>query len=229
MNNELPTHVGLILDGNRRWARQHGLPLVEGHRKGAETLRRVLDYGLERGIPYVSAYVFSTENWKRTKSEVKYLMGLLLEILGRDLAEMHQKGVKVVWLGSREGVSPKIQKVIDDAMELTKDNTRATFGLCLNHGGHREITEAVQRLVQSGARAEDITEEAITAALDGAEIPPIDLLVRTGGDQRISNFMLWRVAYSELVFTPTLWPDLSNEELDAILADYASRQRRFGK
>lgn len=229
MSNELPTHVGLILDGNRRWARQQGLQLVEGHRKGAETLRRVLDYGLERGIPYVSAYVFSTENWKRTKSEVKYLMSLLLEILGRDVAEMHEKGIKVVWLGSREGVGPKIQKVLDDAEELTKNNTRATFGLCLNHGGHREIVEAVQRLVETGAKAETISEESITAALDGPEIPPIDLLIRTGGDQRISNFMLWRVAYSELVFTPTLWPDLTNDELENILADYASRQRRFGK
>lgn len=227
--NALPKHVGLILDGNRRWARERGLPLVEGHREGAKVLRRILDHGMELGIPYVSAYMFSTENWNRTKAEVKYLMNLLVELMQRDVQELHEKGVKILWLGSRQNMPKKLEKLIDDAVELTKNNTRATFGMCVNHGGHREITEAVQRLVRGGATADEITEEAITGALDGAEMPPIDLMIRTAGDQRISNFMLWRVAYSELAFTSTMWPDLTTDELDELLAAYAARQRRFGK
>lgn len=228
-DTQLPKHLGLILDGNRRWARARGMPVVEGHRQGYEVLRNILDSCLERGIPYVSAFVFSTENWSRTSVEVKFLMNLVLTMVTRDLEEFDAKGVRIVWLGSKDGVGAKVRKAIEHAETVTAGNTQATFGLGFNHGGHREIAEAVQRLVRSGMSADDIDEAAIAGQLDYPDVPPIDLLIRTSGEQRLSNFMLWRAAYAELAFTDTYWPDFTNEELGKILDEYAQRGRRFGK
>jgi undecaprenyl diphosphate synthase len=225
----IPRHLGLILDGNRRWAKEQGLPTFEGHRKGYDNLRTILDYALDQGVQYVSAYVFSTENWQRTKLEVKYLMDLLLKMLTRDVQELHAKGIRIVWLGSERELSPKVRKAITAAVELTRDNTHGTFAICLNHGGHREVTEAVQRLVIDGVPAEQIDETKIASYLDVPELPPIDLIIRTSGEQRLSNFMLWRAAYSELLFTDTLWPAFTVAEFDTMLEQYAQRGRRFGK
>ncbi|MGH7241493.1 MAG: polyprenyl diphosphate synthase [Candidatus Saccharimonadales bacterium] len=225
----IPKHVGLILDGNRRWARQHDLPLVEGHRRGYDNLHTILEAALDMGVEYVSAYVFSTENWSRSKLEVNYLMKLIINMLTRDLAELHERGIRVVWLGSKQQVSKKVRQAIEDAEALTAANTRGTFGLCFNHGGHREIAEAVQRLVADGVIVDDITEAKIAEYIDYPDVPPMDLVIRTSGEQRLSNFMLWRGAYSELAFTDTLWPDFSVEEFKTILDEYADRGRRFGK
>lgn len=224
-----PRHIGLILDGNRRWARAHNLPLVEGHRQGYDTLHTILDAALDRGVEFVSAYVFSTENWGRASAEVKYLMNLILNVVTRDLDTLHEKGIRIVWLGSKQQVSKKVREAIEKAEKLTSHNTRGTFGLCFNHGGHREIAEAVQRLVADGIPVEEINEAKIAEYIDYPDVPPMDLVIRTSGEQRLSNFMLWRAAYSELAFTDTFWPDFSIDEFDAILADYAARGRRFGK
>jgi undecaprenyl diphosphate synthase len=227
--SNIPRHVGLILDGNRRWAKQHGLPPMEGHRQGYETLINILDVALESGVQYVSAYVFSTENWQRTGREVKFLMNLVLRIVSDDLETYHKKGIRIVWLGSKKQVGKKVQDAIERAEELTKHNIRGTFGLCFNHGGYREISEAVQRLIDDGVKVDEITDSKIGEYIDHPEVPPIDLLIRTSGEQRLSNFMLWRSAYSELMFTDTLWPDFNVEEWHRCLAVYAERQRRFGK
>ncbi|HWT55998.1 MAG TPA: polyprenyl diphosphate synthase [Candidatus Microsaccharimonas sp.] len=225
----IPTHVGLILDGNRRWARQHDLPLMEGHRRGYDNLRTILEEALDMGVEYVSAYVFSTENWTRTKLEVNYLMKLIMNMLTRDLRELHERGIRIVWLGSKQQVGKKVQRAIEDAEALTAENTRGTFGLCFNHGGHREIAEAVQRMVADGIAVDEMSEAKIAEYIDYPDVPPIDLVIRTSGEERLSNFMLWRAAYSELAFTDTLWPDFNIDEFKEILAEYAERGRRFGK
>jgi undecaprenyl diphosphate synthase len=225
----VPRHIGLVLDGNRRWATARGLPPMQGHRAGYDTLVDIIDAVLGSGVQYVSAYVFSTENWQRASAEVKFLMNLVLSVVTKDLETYHKKGIRIVWLGSKQQVSKKVRATIERAEELTKDNQRGTFGLCFNHGGHREIAEAVQRIVASGVPAGDVDEATIAANLDHPDVPPIDLLIRTSGEQRLSNFMLWRAAYSELVFTDTLWPDFTPEELERILEDYTNRQRRFGR
>ena len=224
----VPRHIGLILDGNRRWARANGLPILQGHRKGYENLKTIVEAAHERGVTYVSAFVFSTENWNRSTEEVDYLMKLLMWVVTDELKEMHNKGVKVLWLGSKQNMLPDLIKKIEAAEELTKDNMTGTLALCLNHGGHREIAEAVERMVRSGVTADEITEELIAQHIDSPELPPIDLVIRTSGEQRLSNFMLWRAAYSELIFRNEQWPDFTVDSLDECLVEYSKRQRRFG-
>lgn len=204
------------------------MPSFEGHRHGYETLRTILDAANERGIRFVSVFVFSTENWNRTKEEVGYLMDLTYTIVKKDLREIHEKNIKIVWIGSEDRVSKKLTKAIREAEELTKLNTGSVLGLCFNYGGQREITDAVRRIIHDGVAAEKITEEMLTAYLYHPEVPPIDLLIRSSGEQRISNFMLWRAAYSELLFVDKHWPDFTVEDLDAALAEYSRRGRRFG-
>lgn len=229
MSEHVPAHVGLILDGNRRWAKRNGLPLVEGHRQGYKTLRKVLDVALESGVQYVSAFVFSTENWRRTQEEVGYLMDLTLRIVTNDLEELHKKGIKVAWVGSEDRVSDKLRQAIRNAEALTKENTGGTLALCFNYGGQREIADAVQRMCADKIAPDEITEEKIAEYLYHPEVPPIDLLIRTSGEQRLSNFMLWRAAYSELYFVDKQWPDFTPEDFHAALREYAARGRRFGK
>jgi len=227
--NTLPTHVGIILDGNRRWARERGLPTLRGHAKGQETLHTIARYGFKRGIKYLSVYAFSTENWKRSEDEVRYLMRHISLALRKYLKEFMEDNVKVVVLGSRQGLSKSVLSAIEKAESTTAHNTNATVAICLNYGGQQEIVDAAKGLLATGISPDKLTADEFAKHLYGPEVPPMDLLIRTGGDQRISNFMLWRAAYSELMFTKTYWPDFTTQELDEMLAVYATRQRRFGQ
>lgn len=224
----VPKHVGYIVDGNRRWAKKHGIPNYEGHLAGYNTLKEVGIATLEAGVEYMSAYVFSTENWKRSQDEVSKLMGLVLKLLSADIPEFHKHNVRLRVLGSREGVDDKIIRAIEKAEADTANNTGGTFALCFNYGGQLEITEAVKKIVQSGVSADDITEELIAQTLYAPEVPPVDIVVRTSGEQRLSNFMLWRSAYSELLFLDKMWPDMTKDDVGAIIKEYTRRNRRFG-
>lgn len=225
----IPAHVGFILDGNRRWAKSRGLPTLEGHRVGYDNLKDIVIAATERGVKFVSAYIFSTENWNRTSAEVKYLMDLSYKMITRDVEELNKEDIRVVWLGSQDNVSQKLQRAIRDAEEKTKDNTRSTLGLCFNYGGQQEIVDAAKFLMSNGEKPEDLTIEKLSQALYAPQMPSIDLLVRTSGEQRLSGFMLWRAAYSELYFLDKHWPDFGVADLDAALKEYANRERRFGK
>lgn len=225
-NDTQPQHVGIVLDGNRRWAKQHGVSAQEGHKQGFETFRRIADAGLARGIPYLSVFAFSTENWNRTKDEVSFLMRFIQIVMNKYISELTKKDIRFIWLGSEEGLDAKIIKQLRRAEESSKNNTTATFCLCFNYGGQQEIADAAAKLAAAGR---PITQESIETALyGGSVVPPVDLLIRPSGEMRISNFMLWRAAYSELFFTNKLWPDFTPEDLDEALAAYASRHRRFG-
>lgn len=223
----IPTHVGLILDGNRRWAKSKGLPKLEGHRNGYENLKTIAKKAIDRGVGYVTAYVFSTENWNRTKGEVKYLMDLALKLFNTDMAELNEEDIRVRVAGGRERLSPKLINAINNTEALTKNNKRGTIILCFNYGGQQEIAESVNKLLKRGVK--NITPADISDNLYAPEVPPVDLIIRTSGEQRLSNFMLWRAAYSELIFVKKHWPDFNETDLDAALAEYATRQRRFGK
>lgn len=224
----LPQHIGYIVDGNRRWAKKHGLPRYEGHLAGYNALQEVVTASFDAGITYVSAYTFSTENWKRSKDEVSKLLGLTLRLLTADLHLFEERNIRLRILGSREGLSAKIIKAIDNAEARTADNTAGTLAVCFNYGGQLEIVEACKKIIQSGVSAEMVTPELIEQHLYAPDVPPIDLLVRTSGEQRLSNFMLWRVAYSELLFLEKLWPDMTKNDVADILKEYARRSRRFG-
>lgn len=224
----IPKHLGYIVDGNRRWAKKHGLPTYEGHLAGYNALKEVALASLEAGVEYMSAYVFSTENWKRSADEVKKLMGLTLRVLTSDIPEFNKHNVRLRVVGSREGVDPKIIKAIENAEEATAGNTGGVFAVCFNYGGQKEIVEAVQSLVRQGIAADDITEELIAQHLYAPEIPPVDMIIRTSGEQRLSNFMLWRAAYSEFMFMKKMWPDMTKDDVATIIKEYARRQRRFG-
>lgn len=225
----IPRHVGYIVDGNRRWAKEHGLPTYEGHLAGYNALKEVALATLAAGTEYMSAYVFSTENWQRSAEEVKKLMGLMLRVLKSDVPIFNKNNVRMRVIGSVEGVDPKILKSIEEAEAATANNTGGTFLLCFNYGGQREITEAVKSIIASGVPVEEINEELIEQNLYAPEIPPIDMIVRTSGEQRLSNFMLWRAAYSEFFFLEKNWPDMTKDDVASIMDEYAKRQRRFGE
>jgi undecaprenyl diphosphate synthase len=218
-------HIGLILDGNRRWAKARSLPVIEGHRQGYKNLKRILKELKRMGVCYITVYAFSTENWNRSSEEVGGLMKLLKWVLTHELKELSSEQRRVVFLGSRDNISSDILKLVDKVENETEKFTGGTLAICFNYGGQQEVVEAVQKLVRSGL---EITVESISAHLYHPEIPPIDLLVRTSGEQRTSNFMLWRSAYAELAFTDTLWPDFTSEELQSIIQNYLARHRRFG-
>ncbi len=226
--NTLPTHLAFILDGNRRWARSRGLPTLLGHQRGYKTFRKIIEASVDRGVKYVSGFIFSTENWSRSREEVDYLMDLALQIFTKDLKEVHKKGIRVCWFGVKDKLSQKHLDAIAEAEELTKNNTRGTVCICFNYGGKREIADAARKLVENGAKPEDITEEAIEQNLYHPEVPPIDMMVRTSDEQRISNYQLWRLAYSEIMFIKKHWPAFSVKDLDKVLEEYANRNRRFG-
>lgn len=228
MSEEIPQHIGYIIDGNRRWARKHGLPVYEGHMAGYNAIHDVALASFDAGVKYVSAYIFSTENWKRSEQEVSKLMSLVLKLLTSDIKILEEHNVKLKVLGSRERVSPKILKAIDEAEARTAGNTHGTLVVCFNYGGQLEIVDACKKIVQEGVAAEAVTPELIAQHLYSPDIPPLDLLVRTSGEQRISNFMLWRAAYSELLFLEKLWPEMTKEDVTAILEEYSRRARRFG-
>ena len=224
----LPQHVGYIVDANRRWAKQHGIPTDEGHLAGYNASHEVAVATFDAGVKYMSAYIFSTENWKRSEDEVSKLMGLVLRLLTSDLPIFDKHNIKLKILGSRERVGDKILAAIDDAEARTANNTAGTLAICFNYGGQLEIADACKKIVQSGVDANDITPELIGQNLYAPEVPPIDIVVRTSGEQRLSNFMLWRAAYSELMFIDKPWPDMTKDDVEDILKEYARRSRRFG-
>jgi len=223
-----PKHIGFIVDGNRRWAKLHGLPAYEGHMAGYNALQDVLIESLEQGVEYVSAYVFSTENWRRSEDEVGRLMGLILKIFTSDLHIMQDKNIRLRVLGTQNGVSDKVLRAIAEAEAATKDNTGGTLALCFNYGGQMEIVDAVKQIIQKGVPASEVTPELISDNLYDPEIPPCDIVVRTSGEQRLSNFMLWRSAYSELLFIEKNWPDMTKQDVTDIIETYKLRGRRFG-
>ncbi len=224
----IPAHVAIIMDGNGRWAQQRGLSRQAGHRAGTENIRRIIETFADRGVQYLTLYAFSTENWGRPRREVSALIKLLGKVLERELKALHENGVRLVHVGSLEPLSPDLQKKVCDAIELTKRNERMTVCLAFNYGGRAEIVEAVRRIVSSGIPASEVTDEVIAANLNTKGIPDPDLIVRTAGEMRLSNFLLWQAAYAEYYATPTYWPDFGEEEIDRALAAYAGRQRRYG-
>lgn len=224
----VPKHIGFILDGNRRWAKAQGLPTLEGHRQGSETFKTIALASFERGIQYVSAYVFSAENWQRTEEEVGYLMQLVVKATESYLNDFNQAGIKIVILGRRDKLPKHVIKSLEKTEAKTANNTRGTLALCLNYGGHEEIVDAVKALIQNGTAADDVSSEKIMKNLYHPEIPELDLIIRTSGEHRLSNFMLFRSAYAELLFVDKCWPDFAAEDLDAALVEFAQRQRRFG-
>ena len=228
MDGLIPQHIGFVVDGNRRWAKKHGLPTYEGHLAGYNSLKDVLIESLNRGVKYASAYVFSTENWKRTAEEVNSLMGLLLRVLESDVPIFVENRIRLRVIGTREGLPKAVIKAIDRAEATTAELDGGELLLCLNYGGHLEIADAVKKIIQSGVSADDVTPEMIAQNLYAPEVPPCDLIVRTSGEQRLSNFMLWRAAYSELLFVDKLWPDMTKEDVSVILEEYQRRNRRFG-
>jgi undecaprenyl diphosphate synthase len=224
----IPRHVGYIIDGNRRWAKSHGIPTYEGHLAGYNALKEIAIETHDRGVEFVSAYVFSTENWKRSADEVKKLMNLVLKLISSDLPEFQTRNIRLRIAGTREGVSPKILKAIDKAEAETAHNTGGTFLLCFNYGGQLEIVDAVKAIINESVAAHEVDEKMIAEHLYTPEVPPLDVVVRTSGEQRLSNFMLWRTAYSEFVFLEKNWPDMTKDDVTFIMNEYTHRQRRFG-
>ncbi len=223
--DKVPNHIGYIMDGNRRWAKGHGIPTYEGHLAGYNRVKEITKASVEAGVKYISFYAFSTENWDRTEKEVGYLMKLMLRMLTSDLEEVVGENVRLVVAGTDERLDKKIVQAAREAEERTANNTRATVLLCFNYGGQKEIVESVKKLVASG---EEINEEGISNHLYAPDVPPCDVVVRTSGEQRLSNFMLWRVAYSELVFVEKHWPDMTAADVGKVIKEYQRRGRRYG-
>lgn len=227
-----PRHVALIMDGNGRWAKARGLPRSAGHKAGIDALRRTVKAATELGIEVLSIYSFSTENWGRPKTEVLFLLELLRRFIQQDVAELHAAGVKIKVIGSRENLEPNIVRLIADAERLTQNNCKLNLIVAFNYGARQEIAEAARKLAvevaQGKRQASDIDVGAVEQCLDTAGLPPVDLLIRSGGEQRISNFLLWQCAYAEFYFTPVFWPDFDAAVLNAALAEFAARERRFG-
>jgi undecaprenyl diphosphate synthase len=228
----VPRHVAIIMDGNGRWASARGLPRTEGHRRGVEALRRTVRAAGDLGIEILTIFSFSAENWARPANEVRDLMGLLRRFIRNDLAELAQNGVNVRVIGERGDLAPDIRRLLEEAEERTRGNDKLTLMVAFNYGGRQEIARAARRLaveVAEGRLApQAVTAEAIAACLDAPDVPDPDLIIRTSGEQRLSNFLLWQAAYSELVFVPTYWPDFDRSTLEGAIAEYRRRERRFG-
>ena len=223
-----PKHVGYILDGNRRWAKKHGLPAYEGHLAGYNALKDVIEATADAGVEYISFYTWSTENWSRAEVEVRGVMKLIRRLFKVDIKELVKNGFKLVVLGGRDRLPDDINQMIDEAEEASKDGKRATLAMCFNYGGQQEIVRAAQRIAEADINPAEVTAELFEQYLDHPAIPPCDVVVRTSGEQRLSNFMLWRSAYSEFLFLDKLWPDMRAEDVDAIIEEYKRRSRRFG-
>jgi undecaprenyl diphosphate synthase len=229
---KIPRHVAVIMDGNGRWAEARGLPRFAGHTAGVEAVRRTVRASIELGVQYLTIYSFSTENWSRPETEVTFLMGLMRRFIRSDLAELHKNGVRIRLIGERDRVDPDLLTLMDEAVEITCRNTALTLVIAFNYGGRGEIAKAARKLamqVAAGKLAPDaITADAICAALDTADIPDPDLLIRTSGEERLSNFLLWQLAYAEFLFLDVLWPDFDKAHLERALQEFRSRDRRFG-
>ena len=226
---DIPTHIAILMDGNGRWARSHNLPRSAGHRAGTKNLRRVIRACVEFGVRYLTIYVFSTENWARPKEEVEGLMEIMEEFIDKELDELAAEGIQIRHIGKLEGVRPTLRQRIQKAVESTRNNRRLTLSVAFNYGGRDEILQAVRRIVREGIPAEEITEETIAERLYTVGIPDPDLIIRTSGEIRTSNFQPWQAAYSEWYFTPVFWPDFGREHLLEAIADYNRRERRFGR
>ena len=228
----VPAHVAIIMDGNGRWAAQRGLPRFEGHRRGVEAIRRAVRTASDLGVRYLTVYSFSAENWRRPAQEVSDLMGLLKRFVRHDLAELHANNIRVRIIGEREGLAPDIRLLLEESEQLTRSNTGLTLVIAFNYGGRQEIVNAVRALaekVKAGVLDPSaIDMEYLGAALDTRDIPDPDLVIRTSGEQRVSNFLTWQTAYSEFVFLPDFWPDFDHETFRAAVAEYGRRERRFG-
>jgi undecaprenyl diphosphate synthase len=229
-HTRLPRHVACVMDGNGRWASRRGLARTEGHRAGEEALFDTVEGALHLGLPWLSVYAFSTENWRRPTEEIRFLMHVMSDtILGKRRDELHERGVRVIFAGRRDWRVPKrVLRHMDEVAELTQDNRRMTFCIAFNYGGRAEIVDAVRALISSGVAADRIDERAIGRHLYQPSMPDPDLVIRTSGEFRVSNFWLWELAYSELVFTDTLWPDFRRRELYDAVGEYQGRIRRFG-
>jgi undecaprenyl diphosphate synthase len=226
--NNYPGHIAIIMDGNGRWAQKHKLPRIAGHQKGAESARRVIENLIELGIPYVTLFAFSTENWNRPKEEVDGIFSLLESNLKEGIAIAMEKHARIYHLGDTSSFDPNLVKKIKEAEEMTRNNTSINIVLAFNYGSRAEMVEAIKKIVSAGLRPEDISEDTISQNLFCPGVPDPDLIIRTSGEMRLSNFLLWQSAYAEIYFSPVLWPDFDKKELVKALESYAGRQRRFG-
>jgi undecaprenyl diphosphate synthase len=228
LDSPVPRHIGIIMDGNGRWARRRSRPASFGHRAGVRAIKRVLEGCEQLGVHVLSVYAFSTENWTRPRAEVRALMRLFHETMQREIDEMHRRGVRIVVSGRRDELSSRMRERIDEALERTAGNKNGVLNVCLNYGGRAEIVDAARKLIADGVAPGDVDEAAITGRMYNPDLPDPDLIIRTAGERRVSNFLLWQSAYAEMLVTETLWPDFDVDDLKAAIADYASRARRFG-
>jgi len=227
--NYPPQHVAIIMDGNGRWAKERGLPRLAGHEAGGKNIRPVVKIFTDHGVRYLTLYTFSTENWNRPRAEVAGLISLLAKRLDQETQAFHQENVRLVHLGRLDRISQKLREKVQAAVELTKNNTGLTLCLAFDYGGRDEIIQATRRIASAGIPGDNIDENVFARYLYSTDIPDPDLFIRTGGESRLSNFLLWQAAYSELYFTPVLWPDFGHKEIEEALSEYKRRQRRFGK
>jgi len=226
--SSLPNHIAIIMDGNRRWAEQRGLPKLTGHQAGVENLHAIIKYFDKLGLKYLTVYGFSTENWNRPEDEVKGLLHLLEETIEKELSDICKRGGRIRHLGRLEELPPSVQQTINKAAELTKNNTGMTFSFAFNYGARTEILDAVRRIISEGIPPQNIDENLFNNYLYTSGLPNVDLVIRTGGEIRLSNFLMWQTAYSEYYFTEIQWPDFNEKEVEKALLTYSQRQRRFG-
>ena len=226
--DNIPRHVAIIMDGNGRWAKQRGLPRVAGHRAGTENLRAIIRASAEFGIKYLTLYAFSTENWSRPRTEIDGLMRILSDVIDREMADLHKEGARLVHIGHLDGLSNTLQEKVRRAIEMTKDNQRITIVLAFNYGGRDEIIHAIKKMLRDSIDPESVDVDLVSQYMFTKDLPDPDLVVRTSGEHRTSNFLTWQTVYSEWYFTPVYWPDFNKEELRKALEDYNARNRRFG-
>ncbi|MBE7709058.1 MAG: isoprenyl transferase [Cyanobacteria bacterium SIG32] len=222
-------HIAIIMDGNRRWAKDKNLPSAMGHKKGVDSLKNVLKACHKFGVKYLTVYAFSTENWNRKPEEVEFLMDLLAHTIKNELDELHENGVVINFIGDLTKLNSKLQEILNNAVEHTKDNKGVKLQIAFNYGSRDEIVNAVKKIVSQGVQADDITEDLISKQLYTQNIPDPDLLIRTGGEMRISNYLLWQIAYSEIFVTKEYWPDFDEKSLAGAIEEFGNRQRRYGK
>jgi undecaprenyl diphosphate synthase len=226
---KIPQHIAIIMDGNGRWAKQRGLPRLAGHRAGTDNLRRIIEACVEFGVKYLTIYAFSTENWGRPEDEVSGLMSIFDEVFERELAELHKQGAQLRHIGRLEGVRESLREKVRKGMEMTRNNSRLVLNVAFNYGGRDEIVHAIQTMLKDGVDPDKVNEELVSHYLYTADSPDPDLVIRTSGEKRISNFLVWQAAYAEWVFPETLWPDFGREELLAAIQEFGRRERRYGR
>lgn len=223
-----PVHIAIIMDGNGRWAQLRGLPRVAGHKEGISAIRRTVKASVDYGISYLTLYSFSTENWKRPESEVRFLFELMEDALKKEMEALHSQNIKVKFIGRIEHLPLNLQKIISDTENLTKNNTSLNLTFALNYGGRQEIVDAIKKIIKTGSKIKDIDETNFQKFLYFPELPDVDLMIRTAGEQRLSNFLIWQSTYAEFYFTQTLWPDFSEKDFKMALEEFSKRKRRFG-